>query len=348
MIRILGTGIEGRSENHFAQPRGICLDQSTKELFVCDCNNHRILVFSSLTLAYKRQIGRGIQGSSPGCLNYAVGICLDAKRRHLIVADTNNHRICIFNQETGVHIGNIGSHGNAEGQLSSPYGVIIDVSKDCLFVTDYDNHRVQVYDLRTRYYVRTIGLGMGSGPGQFNQPIMPCIDEETGYLYVADYSNNRVQLFNKDSGKYVRQIGGSGLGVDALHGPRSICIDKDSELLFIADREVCCHVLICCGLCIPLYIVSIPCFIPFLFPSSLSSPLPFFDWLFVEPSNQNVQQNNVCVPSLYWGWSGCFPWSIFSSHGNVCQQRRLFVVCCRWIQSSCPNHHFTRIKSCTG
>ena len=277
MIRILGTGIEGRSENHFAQPRGICLDQNTKELFVCDCNNPRILVFSSLTLTYKRQIGRGIQGSSPGCLNYAVGICLDAKRRHLIVADTNNHRICIFNQETGVHIGNIGSHGNAEGQLSSPYGVIIDVGKDCLFVTDYDNHRVQVYDLRKRYYVRTIGLGMGSGPGQFNQPIMPCIDEETGYLYVADYSNNRVQLFNKDNGKYVRQIGGSGLGVDALHGPRSICIDKDSELLFIADREVSSYVLISCW-CSPFVCHFYTCFMSypscFLLHSHHHFPLP--------------------------------------------------------------------------
>ena len=304
MIRILGTGIEGRSENHFAQPRGICLDQITKELFVCDCNNHRILVFSSLTLAYKRQIGRGIQGSSPGCLNYAVGICLDAKRRHLIVADTNNHRICIFNQETGVHIVNIGSHGNAEGQLSSPYGVIIDVSKDCLFVTDYDNHRVQVYDLRTRYYVRTIGLGMGSGPGQFNQPIMPCIDEETGYLYVADYSNNRVQLFNKDTGKYVRQIGGSGLGVDALHGPRSICIDKDSELLFIADREVhtdcyictAFHLIICCFCILPCFLLPSPdhFLIPFpcrIIESKCTTNPPLYSFVISVEDKVHLQDN---------------------------------------------------------
>ena len=194
VIRLIGAGIEGRTENHFAQPRGICVDQSVGELYVCDCNNHRVLVFALSTLAYKRQIGRGVQGSSPGCLNYAVGVCLDLKRHHLYVADTNNHRVCIFNQETGSYLGHIGSHGSSEGQLSSPYGVAIDGEHDCLFVTDYDNHRVQVFHLKTRFFLRTVGFGFGSSPGQFNQPIMPCIDEQSGYLYVADYSNNRVQV----------------------------------------------------------------------------------------------------------------------------------------------------------
>ena len=78
-----------------------------------------------------------------------------------------------------------------------------------------------------------------------NQPIVPYIDEETGFLYIADYSNNRVQIFDKDTGVYIRQIGGggaggdmTGLGADALNGPRGICIDGPSGLLFIADREV--------------------------------------------------------------------------------------------------------------
>ena len=78
-----------------------------------------------------------------------------------------------------------------------------------------------------------------------NQPIVPHLDEETGLLYVADYSNNRVQVFDKDTGVYIRQIGGggvggnmTGLGTDALNGPRGLCIDGPSGLLFIADREV--------------------------------------------------------------------------------------------------------------
>lgn len=124
-------------------------------------------------------------------------------------------------------------------------GVCIDSGTGNLFVTDYDNHRVQVFDTVSREYLRTIGKGQGSGPGQMNQPIVPYLDEETGFLYIADYSNNRVQIFDKDTGVYIRQIGGggiggsmTGLGADSLNGPRGICIDNRSGLLFISDREV--------------------------------------------------------------------------------------------------------------
>lgn len=130
----------------------------------------------------------------------------------------------------------------------------IDSATGSLFVTDYDNHRVQVFDITTRKFLRTIGSGLGSGPGQMNQPIVPYLDEETGFLYIADYSNNRVQIFNKDTGAYIRQIGGggaggnvTGLGADALNGPRGICIDRPSGLLFIADREVINAYHVCCA-----------------------------------------------------------------------------------------------------
>jgi DNA-binding beta-propeller fold protein YncE len=237
-IRVIGTsGIEGKSDNQFAQPRGIWIDLNYKEIYVCDCNNHRISVFSSITLAHIRQIGRGIQGTSLGCLNYAVGLCLDDSK-HIYVADTNNHRIAVFHQLTGAQINTIGSQGTTPGKLSSPYGVCVDKSTGSLFVADYENHRIQVFNKDTGAYERMIG-SYGSEPGQFNKPIVTCIDEDNGNLFVCDYANNRVQVFNKDTGIYIRQLGNgsSGLGSDALQGPRGICLDRGSKLLFISDRE---------------------------------------------------------------------------------------------------------------
>ena len=113
-VRIIGNvgGREGRGENQFAQPRGICINPMTKELYIVDCNNHRIQVYHLNSLAYIRQIGKGVQGSSTGSLNYAVGICLDDANQ-LFVADTNNHRIAVFNPITGVHMRSIGAHGGA-------------------------------------------------------------------------------------------------------------------------------------------------------------------------------------------------------------------------------------------
>lgn len=62
-IRIIGvSGKEGKGESQFAQPRGVCINRETKEIFVVDCNNHRIQVFHLYSLAFIRQIGKGIQG----------------------------------------------------------------------------------------------------------------------------------------------------------------------------------------------------------------------------------------------------------------------------------------------
>lgn len=121
-IRIIGSGVEGRTDNHFAQPRGICIDQVAKELYVVDCSNHRVCVFSLVSLAFLRQIGRGTQGSGPGFLNYAVGACIDFKNHHIYIADTNNHRISIFDQRSGVFLCCMGVHGVGPGELNSPYG----------------------------------------------------------------------------------------------------------------------------------------------------------------------------------------------------------------------------------
>ena len=85
-----------------------------------------------------------------GCLNYAVGICMDDSNQ-IYVADTNNHRIVVFNHVTGVHIRNISSHGTMLGYLNSPYGVCVDNFTGILYVADYDNHRVQLFDKETGY-----------------------------------------------------------------------------------------------------------------------------------------------------------------------------------------------------
>eukprot|EP00981_Chlorochromonas_danica_P009740 scaffold2801_cov161-Ochromonas_danica.AAC.20 len=235
-IRILGTtGKEGKGENQFAQPRGVCINHETKELFVVDCNNHRIQVYHLLSLAYIRQIGKGTQGNSPGCLMYPVGICMD-QANNIFVADTNNHRIVVFNYLTGGFIRTIGSQGAANGCLNCPYGVCIDHSTNLLYVADYENNRVQVFDSETGDFIKVIGKGFGKAPGKFNQPIDVCIDQDTNYLYVADYANNRVQVLHKESGDHVHTIASPTTG-DAFNGPRSLCINKNTGLLFISDRE---------------------------------------------------------------------------------------------------------------
>jgi hypothetical protein len=143
-------------------PKILLIIYRTKEVFIVDCNNHRIQVYHLYSLAFVRQIGSkshpvvpssggGNQGSSYnnyGSLNYAVGICMDESKQ-IFVADTNNHRIAVFNHITGVFIREISSQGSLAGYLSSPYGVCVDLSTGWLFVADYDNNRVQIFDKET-------------------------------------------------------------------------------------------------------------------------------------------------------------------------------------------------------
>lgn len=235
-IRIIGsTGKEGKGENQFSQPRGICIDPKTKEIFIVDCNNHRVQVYHLNSLAFVRQIGKGIQGNSPGMLNNAVGICIDDSDQ-LYVADTNNHRISVFHRITGGHHHYIGNHGIAPGCLSSPYAVCVDLYTGILYVADYDNNRVQSFEKESGVFLKVFGNGFGNAEGQMNQPLGLCIDYEMSYLLVADFSNNRIIIFDKESGEYIKDFG-SEPGPNKLSGPRGLCIHAEANILFVSDRE---------------------------------------------------------------------------------------------------------------
>ena len=240
-LRIIGqTGREGKGENQFSHPRGVCIDSETKEVFVVDCNNHRVIVYHLPSLAFVRQIGKGVIGFGSGTLNNSGGICIDTPTNQLFLADTNNHRIAVFNSKTGLHTRTIGGgpiQGSLFGQLSRPYGVCID--RGLLYVADYDNNRVQVFDKETGEALRIIGDGFGTGPGQLHSPITVTVDPTSARLFVADYKNNRVQVYNTDTGLFLQTIGDvtNTAPENMMRGPRGLCFSLEANLLFVSDRE---------------------------------------------------------------------------------------------------------------
>jgi DNA-binding beta-propeller fold protein YncE len=237
-MRIIGSGIEGKGDNQFSQPRGICIHAARNEIFVSDCKNHRVQVFHGKTFIFLRQIGKGIQGSGPGYLNLAVGICLHEEYDELFVADTNNHRIAVFNLVSGVHIMHIGSYGAEPGQLNSPYGVCVDKPTDTMYVADSENNRISVFTTSNGKFLRHFGLGQGQGIGELCQPVVVALDTDTGYLYVADYGNNRMVVFDKHNGFVINHLDRFSDELDGrLKHPRGICVDMRSRLLFLTERE---------------------------------------------------------------------------------------------------------------
>ena len=81
-------------------------------------------------------------GSANGKVNNPRSVFL-AKDNRIYVADTNRHRIQIF-ERNGTFVSNFGTSGTANGKFNQPYGII--VSEDLeIFVVDRYNHRIQVF-----------------------------------------------------------------------------------------------------------------------------------------------------------------------------------------------------------
>jgi hypothetical protein len=163
------------------------------ELFVADCNNHRVQVFRVSDGTFLRQIG-GEKCSGNGQFNMPLDVALSPDETELLVVDLNNHRIQVFRALDGQYLRGWGSQGSADGQLDHPQSVVVTGSGEVV-VADTFNHRVCVFDLDGTFR-RSIG-SQGSGPGQFNHPFLTALSSSSSSqeLCVRQSSENRVQFF---------------------------------------------------------------------------------------------------------------------------------------------------------
>ena len=118
---------------------------------------------------------------------------ITANSTHILVADTGNHRIQVFDLD-GNYLRQFGNFGAGNGQFNFPEGLAITPTN--ILVADTENNRIQVFDLDGNY-LDTIGrsdASPGTGDNQFDRP--RGITATSTHLLVADSSNNRVQLFD--------------------------------------------------------------------------------------------------------------------------------------------------------
>ena len=66
------------------------------------------------------------------------------KAEHLMVCDTNNHRIQVF-EVNGKFVGKFGSKGKKAGLFTGPFSIAV-LSDGRIVVTDFHNHRVQIFE----------------------------------------------------------------------------------------------------------------------------------------------------------------------------------------------------------
>lgn len=81
-------------------------------------------------------------GADRGLLNHPASLAIDSDG-FVFVADTYNHRVCIFDN-TGIFVHSFGSCGNNKGEFNRPQGLAIS-SNGNLYVSDHGNQRVVIF-----------------------------------------------------------------------------------------------------------------------------------------------------------------------------------------------------------
>ena len=179
---------------------------------------------------FKPVLSFGNEGSSKGMFSFLGGVAVNAKNE-IAVADSNNHRVQIFNSE-GNYLRSFGRHGTKKGEFDFLTGITYHNNEN-IFVADYGNNRIQIFSGEGEY----VGSfsGTGSLDSRFRNPRGLSVDSD-GNIIVADSGNKLIKIFSP-KGTFLKKIGGQGSFTLPIH-----CIQYEKYLIVSECSEHCIKV----------------------------------------------------------------------------------------------------------
>jgi DNA-binding beta-propeller fold protein YncE len=195
------------SAENLAEPHDIVLSPDAEHLFVADNGNNRIVVLDAATLREVGVFGHGELAGPHDVVFDKIG--------RLLVADTHNHRIAIY--EIDGFDGRL--VGSLQGRIRAPEGVGIHADGR-VFATGAASGNLVVYD----------GENIVGEVGGFSSPHDVEFDS-SGRTWVADAANNRVVRLNATL-EIELVLSGSPY---AFSGPRYLDFDSAGRL-YVADK----------------------------------------------------------------------------------------------------------------
>jgi PKD repeat protein len=195
-LATIGGGPCGTGNTQLCWPRHIAIYGN--RLYVADADNHRIQIFdisNPAAPAYAGTLGTtGSPGSGNNQFNTPQGVAVDAN--YIYVADTENHRVQIFNRNTLAYVATIGgSYGTGNNQFKFPTDVAVDAAGN-IYVADYANKRVQQYN-SSRVYQRTYGttgVSYVAANDRFYYPEGVAVGPDGSIYVVEGYGHRLVKL----------------------------------------------------------------------------------------------------------------------------------------------------------
>jgi DNA-binding beta-propeller fold protein YncE len=169
----------GEAENLFNKPTDVAFGP-TGDIYVSDGYGNSRVVQYSKDGEFIRAWGK--RGVNPGEFNTPHAVVLD-KQNKLYVADRENFRIQIFDQE--------GNFQQMWTHVGSPWGLFL-TRDDMLFMSDGYNNRILKLDLDGKI-IGSLGE-YGKLAGQFDLPHHFAVGP-SGNLYVGEIVNLRAQRF---------------------------------------------------------------------------------------------------------------------------------------------------------
>jgi RHS repeat-associated protein len=135
----------------------------------------------------------GSLGSENGKLDDPTAVAWYPPMKWILVADTANNRIEVFNAK-GEYAGQFGKSGVGNGEFKGPEGIAVD-SEGNVWVADTGNDRVQElkYNSTTSSWTYLTQYGKkGTGHSEFETPMGIAVDKSNN-VYVVDSANKRVE-----------------------------------------------------------------------------------------------------------------------------------------------------------
>jgi DNA-binding beta-propeller fold protein YncE len=223
-----GWGSFGSQPGQFNEPWGLAVDDSF--IYVADTWNHRVQKFTHQgeLVQVIGQSGSPVQGENGGGLFFGPRDIALLSEGGLLVTDTGNHRIQIFDED-GNFVQSIGGQGAFPGQFSEPVGVAISADGS-LVIADTWNGRIQrlTGDFQPD---SEFAVDAWHGESINNKPYLTT--DEKNRVYVTDPEGYQILIF-ESTGQYLGRFGQYSTGSDGFALPNGITTDADGNL-YVAD-----------------------------------------------------------------------------------------------------------------
>ena len=213
------TGKQGRAPGELNWPRGVAINEATNQIFVANCDNSRIEIFSE-TGDYLNHLGRGELDSPWGIAIHENSL--------FVSSSCFIHTISKYSLTDFSLVKEIGREGSNNGEFNNPRQLTTD-SNGHVYIADCNNHRICVLDTDL-HHVRNIT----------HQSISKPYDLKLSHdrIYVLCFNKNPCMLVLSIEGDMLHSLISRGGGMDVL-SPFFFCLDRNNNFV-ISDRDAHC------------------------------------------------------------------------------------------------------------